>query len=92
VVLNDSAEDVSTEEPTPEYVKFRDNHLFGAEISLPVMHIARINTMMNGAQYADLRIMDSLSPLGSITGGISSGLPACPGFYLGGLTMHPEMA
>src|SRR6266545_163027 len=31
--------------------------------------------------------MDSLSPLSSITGGISEGLPERPGFYPGGLTM-----
>jgi type I restriction enzyme M protein len=42
---------------------------------------------MNGAQYADLKVMDSLERLGSITGGITEGLPERPGFYLGGLTM-----
>ncbi|RCJ39854.1 hypothetical protein A6769_04610 [Nostoc punctiforme NIES-2108] len=52
-----------------------------------VMHVARVNTLMNGAQYADLKVMDSLERLGSITGGITEGLPERPGFYLGGLTM-----
>jgi type I restriction enzyme M protein len=42
---------------------------------------------MNGAQYADLKVMDALQPLGSITGGIMEGLPNQPGFYPGGLTM-----
>ncbi len=78
---------VSLEEPTPDFVRFRDNHLFGAEISRNVMHVARVNTLMNGAQYADLKVMDSLVPVASITGGIATGLPDRPGFYPGGLTM-----
>ncbi|MBD2501456.1 HsdM family class I SAM-dependent methyltransferase [Anabaena azotica] len=82
-----SAEGINPEEPTEEFIKFRDNHLFGAEYSRNVMHIARVNTLMNGAQYADLKVMDSLERLGSITGGITEGLPEYPGFYLGGLTM-----
>lgn len=48
---------------------------------------ARVNTLMNGAQYADLKVMDSLERLSSITGGITEGLPERPGFYPGGLTM-----
>jgi type I restriction enzyme M protein len=75
------------DEPTPEFVAFRDNHLFGAEISRNVMHVARVNCLMNGAQYADLKVIDALQPLGSITGGIMEGLPNRPGFYPGGLTM-----
>ena len=75
------------DEPTPEFVEFRDNHLFGAEISRNVVHVARVNCLMNGAQYADLKVMDALQPLGSITGGIMEGLPNRPGFYPGGLTM-----
>jgi type I restriction enzyme M protein len=75
------------DEPTPEFIEFRDNHLFGAEISRNVMHVARVNCLMNGAQYADLKVMDALQPLGSITGGIMEGLPDRPGFYPGGLTM-----
>ncbi|MFN7657153.1 MAG: class I SAM-dependent DNA methyltransferase, partial [Dolichospermum sp.] len=81
------AEGINPEEPTQEFIKFRDNHLFGAEYSRNVMHVARVNTLMNGAQYADLKVMDSLERLGSITGGITEGLPERPGFYLGGLTM-----
>jgi type I restriction enzyme M protein len=75
------------DEPTPEFVAFRDNHLFGAEISRNVMHVARVNCLMNGAQYADLKVIDALQPLSSITGGIMEGLPDRPGFYPGGLTM-----
>ncbi|MBN3879585.1 MAG: N-6 DNA methylase [Nostoc sp. JL23] len=82
-----SAEGINPEEPTEEFIKFRDNHLFGAESSPNVMRIARVNTLMNGAQYADLKVMDSLEQLSSITGGITEGLPDRPGFYLGGLTM-----
>jgi type I restriction enzyme M protein len=82
-----NAEGINPEEPTEEFIRFRDNHLFGAEISRPVMHVARVNTLMNGAQYADLKVMDSLAPLSSITGGITEGLPNRPGFYPGGLTM-----
>ncbi|QSJ18320.1 N-6 DNA methylase [Nostoc sp. UHCC 0702] len=82
-----SAEGINPEEPTQEFIKFRDNHLFGAEYSRNVMHVARVNTLMNGAQYADLKVMDSLERLSSITGGIIEGLPERPGFYLGGLTM-----
>ena len=82
-----STEGINPEEPTPEFIKFRENHFFGAETSRPVMHIARVNTLMNGAQYADLKVMDTLSPLSSITGSIMEGLPNRPGFYLGGLTM-----
>lgn len=82
-----SAEGVNPEKPTEEFIKFRDNHLFGAEYSRNVMHVARVNTLMNGAQYADLKVMDSLEKLGSITRGITEGLPERPGFYLGGLTM-----
>jgi type I restriction enzyme M protein len=78
---------INPEEPTTEFVRFRDNQLFGAEIAPNVMHVARVNTLMNGAQYADLKVMDSLAPLGSITGGIMEGLPECPGFYREGLTM-----
>lgn len=51
------------------------------------MHVARVNTLMNGAQYADLKVMDSLERLNTITGGITEGLPNRPGFYPGGLTM-----
>lgn len=82
-----SAEGINPEEPTQEFIKFRDNHLFGAEYSRNVMHVARVNTLMNGAQYADLKVMDSLERLGSVTGGITEGLPERPGFYQGGLTM-----
>ncbi len=81
------SEGVNPEESTEAFIKFRDNHLFGAEISRNVMHVSRINTLMNGAHYADLKMMDSLVPLSSITGGITEGLPDRPGFYPGGLTM-----
>jgi type I restriction enzyme M protein len=84
---NNGLVDVNPEEPTSEFIEFRDNHIFGAETSRNVMHIARINTLMNGAQYADLKIMDSLSPLASLTGGVTEGLPDRPGFYPGGLTL-----
>jgi len=80
-------EDINLEEPTQEFVRFRDNQLFGAEIAPNVMHVARLNTLMNGAQYADLKIVDSLAPLASLTGGIMQGLPERPGFYPGGLTL-----
>jgi len=83
----DSTDEINAEEPSEAFIAFRDNHLFGAETSRNVMHVARVNTLMNGAQYADLKVMDSLSPLSSITGGISEGLPERPGFYPGGLTM-----
>ena len=43
--------------------------------------------MMNGAHYADLKIMDSLAPLESVTGGKMKGLPHNPGFYPSGLTL-----
>jgi type I restriction enzyme M protein len=78
---------INPEEPTEAFIRFRDNHLFGAEISRNVMHVARVNTLMNGAQYADLKVMDSLARLSSITGDITEGLPDRPGFYPGGLTM-----
>jgi len=78
---------LNPEEPTPEFVRGRDNHLFGAELAPNVMHVARVNTLMNGAQYADLEVIDSLAPLDSITGGTTQGLPERPGFYPGGLTM-----
>jgi type I restriction enzyme M protein len=82
-----NTEGINPEEPTEAFIRFRDNHLFGAEISRNVMHVARVNTLMNGAQYADLKVMDSLTRLSSITGGITEGLPDRPGFYPGGLTM-----
>ncbi len=75
------------DEPTQEFLEFRENRLFGAEISRNVMHVARVNCLMNGAQYADLKVIDALQPLGSITGGIMEGLLNLPGFYPGGLTM-----
>jgi len=81
------SDDINPEEPTQEFIRFRDNQLFGAEYAPNVMHVARVNTLMNGAQYADLKIMDSLSPLASITGGVMEGLPGNPGFYPNGLTM-----
>ncbi len=80
-------EGINPQEPTPEFIRFRDNQLFGAEIAPNLMHVARVNTLMNGAQYADLKIMDSLAPLASITGGIMQGLPERPGFYPSGLTL-----
>lgn len=51
------------------------------------MHVGRVNTLMNGAQYADLKLMDSLERLSSIIGDITEGLPEHPGFYPGGLTI-----
>ncbi|MCX6032962.1 MAG: N-6 DNA methylase [Chloroflexi bacterium] len=78
---------INPDEPNADFVAFRDGRLFGAEISRNVMHIARVNTLMNGAQYADLKVMDSLERLSSVTGGITEGLPNRPGFYPGGLTM-----
>lgn len=80
-------EGINPEEPTEAFIRFRDNHLFGAEISRNVMHVARVNTLMNGAQYADLKVMDSLARLSSVTGGGTEGLPERPGFYPGGLNM-----
>lgn len=82
-----AANGIYPDEPTAEFVAFRDGRLFGAETSRNVMHVARVNTLMNGAQYADLRMMDSLERLGSVTGGITEGLPNRPGFYPGGLTV-----
>lgn len=82
-----STNGISPDEPTQEFVEFRDARIFGAETSRNVMHVARVNTLMNGAQYADLKLMDSLSPLASLTGGITEGLPDWPGFYLRGLTL-----
>ena len=88
VAANGGSKDgINREEPTDAFIEFRDNHLFGAETSRNVMHVARVNTLMNGAQFADLKVMDSLSMLGSITGGVNEGLPTNPGFYPGGLTM-----
>jgi len=84
---NDRTEGIHPEEPTEAFLQFRTTHLFGAEISRLAMRLARVNTVMNGAQYADLRVMDTLAPLESITDGIMQGLPAYPGFYPGGLTM-----
>lgn len=43
---NGSTEGISQEEPTQELIKFRDNHLFGAEYSRNVMHVARVNTLV----------------------------------------------
>jgi len=83
----EGSEVTNPDEPTQEFLEFRENRLFGAEISRNVMHVARVNCLMNGAQYADLKVMDALQPLGSITGGIMEGLPEQPGFYPGGLTM-----
>jgi type I restriction enzyme M protein len=84
---NGRTEGIHPEEPTEAFRQFRDAHLFGAEISRLAMRLARVNTVMNGAQYADLRVMDTLTPLESITDGIMQGLPTYPGFYPGGLTM-----
>lgn len=82
-----SPDGINPEEPTAEFVRFRDNQLFGAELAPNVMHIARVNTLMNGAQYADLKVIDSLAPLASITGNENHGLPENPGFYPGGLSL-----
>lgn len=81
------ADGINPEEPTTEFIRFRDNQIFGAELAPNVMHVARVNTLMNGAHYADLKILDSLAPLSSITGNITDGLPKNPGFYSGGLTL-----
>lgn len=82
-----SAEGIDPDMPTEAFNAFANNQLFGAEISRNVMHVARVNCLMNGAQYADLKVMDALQPLGTITGGMTEGLPERPGFYPGGLTM-----
>jgi type I restriction enzyme M protein len=82
-----SSEGINPEGPSQAFVNFRDNHLFGAEISRNVMHVARVNTLMNGAPYVDLKVMDMLTTLDSITGGIMEGWPERKGFYRGGLTM-----
>jgi type I restriction enzyme M protein len=84
---DDKADGINLEEPTEAFVQFRDNHLFGADISRSVMRVARVNSMMHGAQYADLRIMDSLAPLANITGALMEGPPGYPGFHLDGLSM-----
>ncbi len=84
---NGQAQGTHSEEPTEAFLQFRDAHLFGADISHLAMHLARINTLMNGTQYVDLRVMDTLAPLASITDGVMKGLPEYPGFYPGGLTM-----
>lgn len=88
VAENDGSEcGIDLDVPTEAFNAFANNRLFGAEISRNVMHVARVNCLMNGAQYADLKVMDALQPLGTITGGITEGLPDRPGFYPGGLTM-----
>ena len=78
---------INPEEPSEAFIRFRDNQLFGAELAPNVMHVARVNTLMNGAQYADLRKIDSLAPLDSITNGVEGNIPNNPGFYRHGLTM-----
>ena len=85
--IAEGIEVTNPDEPTQEFLEFRENRLFGAEISRNVVHVARVNCLMNGAQYADLKVMDALQPLSSITGGIMEGLPEHPGFYAGGLSM-----
>ncbi len=88
VAANDgSSAGIDPDEPSEAFIRFRDNHLFGAEISRNVMHVARVNCLMNGAQFADLKVMDSLERMSSLTGGLNEGLPDHPGFYPGGLTM-----
>jgi type I restriction enzyme M protein len=74
---------IDPDEPSDAFIRFRDNNLFGAEISRNVMHVARVNCLMNGAQYADLKVLDSLERMHSITGGLNDR----PGFYPGGLSM-----
>jgi type I restriction enzyme M protein len=78
---------INRDEPSVTFIRFRDNQIFGIEYSRNVMHVARVNALMNGAPYVDLKVMDAVAPLDSITGGINSGLPDRPGFYQGGLTM-----
>lgn len=85
--LAEGREVENPDQPSLEFIEFRDNHLFGTEISRNIMQVARVNCLMNGAEYADIKVMDALQPLGSITGGIINGLPHNPGFYPGGLTM-----
>ncbi len=84
---NGRSEGIPPEEPTAAFRQFRDAHLSGADISRLAMRLARVNTVMNDAQYANLTVMDTLAPLERITNGIMQGLPAYPGFYPGGLTM-----
>jgi type I restriction enzyme M protein len=78
---------INRDEPSAAFIRFRDNQIFGIEYSRNVMHVARVNALMNGAPYVDLKVMDALAPLDSITGGVNAGLPDRPGFYQGGLTM-----
>ena len=78
-----NTEGINPDEPTPGFLRFRDNNLYGIEYSRNVMHVARVNALMNGAPHVDLKVMDALERLDSVTGGIKDR----PGFYEGGLTM-----
>ncbi|MEZ4870131.1 MAG: N-6 DNA methylase [Caldilineaceae bacterium] len=78
-----NTEGINPDEPSPGFLRFRDNNLFGIEYSRNVMHVARVNALMNGAPHVDLKVMDALERLDSVTGGIKDR----PGFYEGGLTM-----
>lgn len=84
---NGGTVNVDPDNPTEAFRHFADNNLFGAEISRNVMHVARVNALMNGAPHMDLKLIDTLAPLDSITGGSMTGLPERSGFYAGGLTM-----
>ncbi|MFW9994537.1 MAG: N-6 DNA methylase [Candidatus Odinarchaeota archaeon] len=49
-----------------EFVKFRDNNLFGADYAEKILHIAKVNCLLNNAPFVDLRNIDSLDPIRSI--------------------------
>jgi type I restriction enzyme M protein len=58
VAANDgNSTGINRDEPSAAFIRFRDNQIFGIECSRNVMHVARVNALMNGAPYIDLNRM-----------------------------------
>ncbi len=77
---------IDIENPENEdFLKFRNNNLFGADNAENILHIAKVNCFLNEAPFIDLRKIDSLDPLTSIVD-YENGKVRKEGFVEKGLT------
>lgn len=76
----------SAETDNKKFINFRGNNLFGADNSEPILHVARINALLNDAPFIDLRNINSLQRMSSIADKENGGYRKI-GFVQEGLTM-----
>lgn len=71
-----------------DFIKFIGNNLFGADNSEPILHVARINALLNDAPFIDLRNINSLQRMSSIADKENGGYRKV-GFVPEGITVIP---